>query len=266
MQDKHSARGWKTLRPVPRGTYAFAVMAKAPRRGSIKTRLVPPLTEEEAERLGRCFLQDVTSNIARLCDEDRVHGFAAYTPRGEESAFESVLPNGFRLLLQRGGDLGERLLHASEDFLSAGYDGIALINADSPTLPTAVLQEALEVLQAPRERVILGKAEDGGYYLIGLKRVHQRLFQDITWSTEGVFVQTLERAAEIGLESHLLPSWYDVDEGGSLRRLCGELLASDGHARSGYPAPCTREYLRHLIAAGAGPRLGFDTAIPESIA
>lgn len=265
MQDNHSARGWKTLRPVPLGTYALAVMAKAPRRGAIKTRLVPPLSEEEAERLGICFLQDVTSNIARLCDEEKVHGFAAYTPRGEESAFENVLPDGFRLLLQRGGDLGERLFHASEDFLSAGYDGIALINSDSPTLPTSVLQEALEVLQAPRDCVVLGRAEDGGYYLIGLKRVHQRLFQDITWSTGNVFVQTLERAAEIGLESRLLPSWYDVDEGSSLRRLCGELMASDGHARGGYPAPRTRDYLRRLIAAGAGRRLGFDT-IPESIA
>jgi glycosyltransferase A (GT-A) superfamily protein (DUF2064 family) len=174
------------------------------------------------------------------------------------------LPDGFRLLLQRGADLGERLFHASEDFLSAGYQGICLINSDSPTLPTATLEEAIEVLRAPPDCVVLGRAEDGGYYLIGLKRAHQRLFQDITWSTKHVFAQTLERVAEIGLEPHLLPGWYDVDNGSSLHRLCRELIADDGRVQ-GYSAPCTREYLQRLIASGAGRRLGFETTRPESV-
>jgi uncharacterized protein len=246
---------------APRGACALAVMAKAPRVGAVKTRLVPPLYPEEAAALNVCFLRDVTAKIGQLSDGGTIHGFAAYTPRGEESAFDGKLPKGFRLLSQRGANLGERLFHASEDFLLAGYETVCLINSDSPTLPHAVLREAVDTLRAPGDRIVLGEAADGGYYLIGLKRPHHRLFEDITWSTERVFSQTLERASEIGLETKRLPVWYDVDDAGSMRRLCAELFPSDGRSQDkgghGYGAHHTRQYLRRLLKDGAGPRLGF---------
>jgi uncharacterized protein len=234
-------------------------MAKAPRVGAVKTRLVPPLQPEEAAALNVCFLRDVTANIAQL-DGDTIHGFAAYTPPGEESAFDGKLPKGFRLLAQRGANLGERLFHAFEDFFLAGYATVCLINSDSPTLPHAVLREAVDILRAPGDRIVLGEAADGGYYLIGLKRSYHRLFEDIAWSTEKVFSQTLERAREISLETKLLPVWYDVDDAGSMRRLCGELFlgnrSSDGKEAPGYSAPYTRQYLSRLLQGGAGARLG----------
>ena len=70
---------------------------------------------------------------------------------------------------------------------------------------------------------ILGPSRDGGYYLLGLKAPHRRLFEDVAWSTDQVAAQTLARAAEIGLEVNVLPEWYDVDDAGSLRMLCAEL-------------------------------------------
>jgi len=237
-------------------------MIKVPRVGAVKTRLVPPLKPEEAAALSMCFLRDVTANIAELATGDGLHGFAAYTPVGEESAFHGILPPGFQLLAQRGGNLGERLLHATEDFLAAGYEAVCLINADSPTLPTAVLQQAVDLLQKPGDRVVLGEAADGGYYLIGLKRPHRRIFEEISWSTEKVLSQTLERASEIRVESTLLPVWYDVDDAGSIRRLCAELFPGDGSSHGkqakGYRAPHTRHYLSRLLEGGAGPRLGFS--------
>ncbi len=102
-----------------------------------------------------------------------------------------------------------------------------MLNSDSPTLPTALLIETAEVLARPGDRAVLGPSSDGGYYLLGLKAAHRRMFEDIAWSTERVAAQTLERAREIGLEVHSLPVWYDVDDVDGLRRLNAELGGED---------------------------------------
>ena len=81
---------------------ALGVMAKAPIAGSVKTRLVPPLTEQEAAELNVCFLRDVAENIASVSETEAASGLIVYTPYGSESAFDAVLPNGFKLLAQRG--------------------------------------------------------------------------------------------------------------------------------------------------------------------
>ncbi len=94
--------------------------------------------------------------------------------------------------------------------------------------------------------MVLGAADDGGYYLIGLKSVHRRLFEGIVWSTADVLARTMGRAAEIGLEVEMLPRWYDVDDAETLDRLCKELFASHRQDLA-YPAPHTREYLAALI-------------------
>ena len=94
--------------------------------------------------------------------------------------------------------------------------------------------------------MVLGGSDDGGYYLIGIKRLHHRLFDQIDWSTERVFDQTLERAREIGLNAELLPTWYDVDDGATLERLRGELLTSSGASFAGYDARHTRTFLESL--------------------
>jgi len=102
-----------------------------------------------------------------------------------------------------------------------------VLNADSPTLPTALLVETAAILARPGDRVVLGPSSDGGYYLLGLKAQHCRMFEHIDWSTERVAGQTLERAREIGLEVHTLPVWYDVDDMDDLRRLHAELCGDD---------------------------------------
>ncbi|HET9792466.1 MAG TPA: TIGR04282 family arsenosugar biosynthesis glycosyltransferase [Candidatus Angelobacter sp.] len=239
--------------PSRSGACALAVMAKAPRIGDVKTRLVPPLDPAQAAGLNICFLRDLTTLIADLVHSDpacQIDGFVAYTPVGSEEMFNGLLPNGFGLLAQRGRNLGERLSHAAHDFLNAGYGAMCLINSDSPTLPKSVLEEAVKALQLPGDRVVLGPADDGGYYLIGLKKAHPQLFADIEWSTEKVLAQTLERAAQVKLEVVLLPVWYDVDDGNSLERLCDELFGAQPAVLAttpcGYHAPHTRAYLTQL--------------------
>jgi glycosyltransferase A (GT-A) superfamily protein (DUF2064 family) len=108
-----------------------------------------------------------------------------------------------------------------------------------------VLVEAARALAAPGDRLVLGPAADGGYYLIGLKHLHRRLFEDIAWSTERVFRQTIERARELGLDTVTLRRWYDIDDVASLRVLVDELRDP---GRAGYAAPHTAACLRLLAA------------------
>lgn len=247
---------------------ALAMMIKAPRAGVSKTRLVPPLTHEEAAALSVCFLRDTAANIERVADAE---GVAVYTPAGAEAAFDGLLPDAFRLLAQRGDGFGERLRHAAEDLLALGHEALCLIDSDSPTLPPALLAAAVAALSHPGDRAVLGAADDGGYYLIGLKRAHHRLFADIEWSTPRVLAQTCERAAEIGLEVVTLPAWYDVDDAATLGRLCGELFEANGEGAArvgleGYSAPHTRRYLARLIEAEGHMRIWPGADLGEAAA
>src|SRR5260370_902578 len=185
---------------------ALAVAAKAPQPGKVKTRLLPFLAAEDATELYRCFLKDTIALMETVPATDVV---ISYTPAGAERFFDGIISGRHRLLPQRGQDLGERLYFALEDLLADGYESAAIMNSDSPTLPPEYLQQAFELLAAPGDRVVLGPATDGGYYLIGMKRPHRRLFQQITWSSHQVMAESIERAGEIGLEVALLPAWYD---------------------------------------------------------
>jgi uncharacterized protein len=224
---------------------ALGIMAKAPFAGEVKTRLVPPLTAREAAELNTCFLRDMAANIMSISETEATSGLVVYTPTGSESAFDGVLPGGFKLLAQRGASLGERLCNATEDLLRQGYGAVCLINSDSPTLPGSILTRAIELLATAGDRVVLGAAEDGGYYLIGLKHAHENLFNGIAWSTSDVLALTKQRAAEIDLPIELLPAWYDVDDAETLCRLCEELFTSCPNAL--YPAPHTRAFLEAII-------------------
>ena len=222
---------------------ALGLMAKAPLEGEVKTRLVPPLTAREAAALNICFLRDMAANIDSI---EAASGLVVYTPAGSESAFDGVLPERFSLLAQRGAHLGERLCNATDDLLRQGFGGVCLINSDSPTLPRSILIRAIQTLAKDGDRVVLGAAEDGGYYLIGLKHAHRNLFNEIAWSTSDVLARTRQRAAEIDLPVELLPPWYDVDDAGTLARLCEELLFTS-QGNGAYPAPNTRAFLEAVI-------------------
>ncbi|HLJ58956.1 MAG TPA: TIGR04282 family arsenosugar biosynthesis glycosyltransferase [bacterium] len=233
-------------------TCALAVFAKAPSPRGVKTRLVPPLTFDEAAALHACFLKDTAESIMAVSDTAPCAGVAVYTPERAKPLFGELFPPDFTLVLQRGDGFGERLSSAVADVLAAGYASVCLIGSDSPTLPPAVLADAAAALARPGERVVLGPADDGGYYLIGLTALHARLFQGIAWSTDRVLAETIERAREVELDVELLPRWYDVDDGASLCRLCEELFG-DGQsiaAPSAYRAAHSRRYLAQLMRLG----------------
>ena len=229
---------------MPRGICALAVMTKAPQAGRVKTRLVPPLTPEEAAELNKCFLRDTATAISHSAGADTACGVAVYTPVGAESAYNDILPADFTLLSQRGDKFGERLYFAIEDLFKCGFESVCLIDSDSPTVPAQNFAKAVELLSKSADRVVLGPSDDGGYYLIGMKKPHRQLFEQIDWSTERVLKQTIERATEMELEIELLPTGYDVDDGASLSRLCNELLSEQVDDSV---APNTRRFLEELI-------------------
>jgi rSAM/selenodomain-associated transferase 1 len=248
------------------GACAIGVMAKAPQAGRSKTRLCPPLMGEQAAALSAAFLRDTTENMAAAGRIAAIAAYAAYAPTGTEAVLRPCLAEGTELLLADGSPampegvtgFGRCLLHAIQGMLAAGHTAAGVLSADSPTIPTAFLVQAAERLLAEGDRVVLGPADDGGYYFLGLKAPHAALFRDIAWSTDSVAEATRLRAREIGLELVELPTWYDVDDAASLGVLLAETGDETGDERGSFAAPATRAVVARLgLAAllGEAPRL-----------
>ena len=224
-------------------TTAIGIICKAPEPGRAKTRLAASIGAEAAANLSACFLRDLAATIEAIPKALKSRGIAVYAPEGGEALLRSLLPPSFSFLLQTGGNLGEVLLGATGALLQNGHEGVLLVNGDSPTLPTRLLVQAIEALRGEEDRMVLGPASDGGYYLIGLKRPHARVFADVNWGTSSVYSETRTRAQEIGLPVVVLPEWYDVDDDATLRVLQQELAGHSGRFADGAPAPRTRAYL-----------------------
>jgi len=242
MQPRHRVVDPAAHAAIGNNLCALAVMTKAPLAGQVKTRLVPPLTPEEAAQLNVCFLRDTAAAIAKACGTT-ARGVGVYTPIGAEGAYIDILPSDFELLPQRGDGFGERLAFATADLFQCGFSSVCLIDSDSPTVSADVYAGAVEMLSKAGDRVVLGPSDDGGYYLIGLKQTRRELFERIDWSTERVLDQTKTRARELNLDVSLLPTGYDVDDAATLRRLCDELLSKSSDAEI---APYTRKFLASL--------------------
>ncbi len=235
--------------PARQPQCAFAIMAKAPRPGKVKTRLCPPLTPDQSAALNICFLKDTAENLAQIAASGRAAVFVSYTPVGDEALFEGLLPCSFTLIGQRGNGFGERLLAAAEDILACGFGSVCLVDSDSPTVPAVAFESAVDALSRPGDRIVIGASHDGGYYLIGLKQPHAELFQTIRWSTSTVFADTIAAAESAGIAVVRLPLWYDVDDGETLDILAAELIDQSPPSFAtvpGYLAAHSRRFLSQL--------------------
>lgn len=238
---------------------AISIVCKTPGIGGGKSRLRPLLGADLTARLSACFIRDVAATLEALPDTLGRSLHALFMPEGSEAILRRLLPPDWTLTLRHGACVGEILNTSTTAFLADGHDCAIAMNADSPTLPTAFVAQAIAALRAPGDRVVLGPALDGGYYLIGLKRPHPRLFQDIVWSTPEVLARTLDRAAEINLPVTLLPMWYDVDDAQDLELLQAELAGNAPRFVVGGPARHTRAL---LAAQAGGPQVSPWPALP----
>ncbi|MBV8459071.1 MAG: glycosyltransferase [Acetobacteraceae bacterium] len=222
-------------------------MAKIPRAGYSKTRLCPPLTPEQAGRLSGAFLRDTTENVLVAALVAPITGYAAYAPFGAEASLRPYLAPG-TLCVPADGKVpvppgvegfGRCLFHAMQRLFAPGHVAACVLSSDTPTLPTAALVRAAELLLTGDDgRVVLGACDDGGYYLLGMRMLHAGLFTDIPWSTDTVAQTTRARATALGLDLLELPPWYDIDDPPSLVRLLGNT--------EGYAAPWTRRAIQTL--------------------
>jgi rSAM/selenodomain-associated transferase 1 len=223
------------------------LVAKRPRLGHVKTRLVPPLTTEQALLLYRSFLIDQLRFLRSLSDrcEVEVH---LDGPCSAPEQLELGL-TGLPVRPQGRGDLGARLFRAFDGSFRAGAGVTIAMGSDSPTLPTRHVLDGFDALEQGADAVV-APAEDGGYVLIGMRQPLPELFRDIPWDGPDVLRETLARARDGQFAVRILDPWYDVDDAGGLSKLVAEIARS-----SPSRAPATARYIATLLDAADAPVL-----------
>ncbi|MGH9013369.1 MAG: TIGR04282 family arsenosugar biosynthesis glycosyltransferase [Acidimicrobiia bacterium] len=179
----------------------LAVIAKAPCSGRSKTRLCPPCTPAEAARLARAALEDTLAAMAAAPVEGRRVAVLDGRPG-------SWLPPGFEVVPQRDGDLGDRLAAA---FVAVGAPAL-VVAMDTPQVTPELLAETVRTLDRPGTDAVLGPTDDGGYWVIGLRRPDPRVFDDVPMSSPGTLDAQRARLRDLGLTSALAPRLRDVDD------------------------------------------------------
>jgi uncharacterized protein len=203
---------------------ALVILTKAPQPGRSKTRLVPPLSTDEAADLARALLVDQLENLASY---DGARLFIAFTPEKTAGFFEGFITQGFTCFPQRGQSLGERMSYAFGHLFADAFQNIILIGSDLPALPLAFFDRAYGLLEKSAADVVLGPSADGGYYLVGMNRLNTTIFDGIGWSRDDVLAQTIQKLAGVGLKYELLPECYDIDTAHDLGRLQSERSRRD---------------------------------------
>jgi uncharacterized protein len=171
-------------------------------KGKVKTRLAETLGDDKALAIYK-QLTAYTHQIAQQLDCDK---WLFYSER-YETEFEKI--NNYTIRIQRGADLGERMRNAFSDVLSAGYERAVIIGTDCLQLQVELVQEAFHALEL--YDVVIGPADDGGYYLLGMKRLYASLFANKNWSTSTVAKDTFLDINHLGLQVYQLPSLGDID-------------------------------------------------------
>jgi uncharacterized protein len=199
-------------------TTAVGVMARAPSSLG-KTRLAPHLAPDRLRALRAALLADTLRAVENLPDV-----FIFFTPDEAEQEMASLAGGAMSRVPQCAGDLGARMLGALQYLLDdRQYEAALLVGSDIPLLTAAHLREAADTLQASGG-LVLGPADDGGYYLIGMTQPHAALFDGIAWGSESVLTDTLRDAERMGVEARLVRSAYDVDTVDDLLRLERDLV------------------------------------------
>jgi rSAM/selenodomain-associated transferase 1 len=204
----------------------LAIMARAPSSPG-KSRLIRELDTRDGASLRGALLRDTFASVSDLDVEKAV----LFTPPEHEGEIRSLTPFPAVFLPQRGATLGDRMDAGMRDLFGLGFDAVALIGSDLPTLPSVHVSAALDILARRPDALVLGPAEDGGYYLIGVTRSHPQLFERIPWGTSQVLERTCEAAEELGIAVERISPWYDVDSASDLRRLWRGVAAAERIAR-----------------------------------
>lgn len=184
------------------------VFTRYPEPGKAKTRLIPVLGEDGASNLHRQMTEHTLSQVREL-QSDRATRVEVYFTGGDQQLMEDWLGADIIYQPQGEGDLGQRMKSAFQTAFAAGMEGVAIVGTDCPGLDAKIMAQAFEQLNG--HDLVLGPAMDGGYYLIGLRRVIPELFEEINWGTSEVREKTVAIAISLGLAVAYLPPLFDVD-------------------------------------------------------
>jgi uncharacterized protein len=217
MNGARSAAGGVENRMRGSSHDAVGIFAKVPVPGLVKTRLVPPLTPEEA------------ATVARVSLEETLRRFPIAVPAGwilfldgdpVPWLSELAIHHGVTIAAQGTGDLGARLARAFGAMHAAGARRAVVIGSDSPTASPGWIASAVELLDDAD--AVIGPARDGGYWLVGIRPGREAIFEGIPWSTPDVVVETRRRAAARRWSVAEAPAWYDLDEPADLTRAAAD--------------------------------------------
>lgn len=237
----------------------FMLFAKEPTPGRVKTRLVPPLTAEEAAALYEAFVADMLVALTLAAGERidvEIHTDPAPT---DAPRLHQLRANSAVFHPQVGESLGERLFHAFDRARARGRPYAIVVGADHPSLRASALAALADAIEAGHEAAII-PSEDGGYCALGLARPGWDFFAGVPWSTPGVLGATLARLRASGIEPHLLDGSADVDVPSDLERLSREIEARDP-SEADFPRRTARALA--ALAPRAGGRLGPARPLQE---
>jgi uncharacterized protein len=223
---------------------ALVIMAKAPRPGSVKTRLVPSLSLDAVTAFYRCLLNDTLALAQSLGDVE----VAIMCPAADVNELAELATNAVSVVAQKGNGLAAGLTSVFAHFAKEHQRRIIAFNSDSPHLPRSVLEGAFETLAA--HDVVVGPTHDGGYYLVGAKTFHPTLFEPDGMGTRSALERLLSRAQALKLSVGFVDLFYDVDVGEDLTRLAAELSLAPARA------PHTAAWLKQWEFAAAQLRTG----------
>lgn len=199
----------------------ICVFAKPPRPGQVKTRLAERIGDSQAAELAQAFLRDTWALASSL------PWASAVVATTDETGDHLGLQGRPRIWLQGDGDLGQRIERIMRRALAEADFAIA-VGADTPGLPERLLVEASRELT--KTEAVLGPSEDGGFYLLGLRRCPSGLLEHLPWSEAVTFAATHTRLEERGLAVQVLEPWFDVDRPDDLERLRNAIASGTLHA------------------------------------
>ncbi|MEM9275468.1 MAG: TIGR04282 family arsenosugar biosynthesis glycosyltransferase [Cyanobacteria bacterium P01_F01_bin.143] len=187
---------------------SLIIFTRYPEPGKTKTRMIPALGAEGAAELQR-QLSEHTIQTAQKLQESRQIEIEIHFAGGDRDLMSSWLGNNHSYYPQASGDLGAKMQSAFAKAFEQGKQRIVTIGIDCPDITPTILNQAFDSLKS--NELVLGGAEDGGYYLIGLSKLVPELFQDINWGTDSVFATTKAIAQKLALSIGYLPVLADID-------------------------------------------------------
>jgi len=225
----------------------LVIMAKAPRPGAVKTRLLPSLSPHAVTTFYTCLLHDTLMLARSVCDVE----IAIMCPNSDVGALAEFAGSDVTVVAQHGEGLAAGLTSVFAHFADNQHNLTIAFNSDSPHLPTSILEDAFEKLAT--HDVVVGPTHDGGYYLVGAKSSYPTLFASDGLGTSTALERLLARTQSLQLATGFTDPFYDIDFADDLSRLASELRVAPERA------PRTAEWLRAWKLATAQSRTGTES-------